>query len=318
MLSANRRARIVAWIHPEGADPTGVGYQPKHGMWALGTGGWLGVGPGSSRQKWGYLTQADSDYIFAVLGEEFGGEAVFAGRQWVLDPIDGTKNYSRGVPAWATLIGLTVHGNEVVADLGQHRRRHAAPGDMSSGPASRSHCAREDEFLVAVELELVAQRREGSVVVRQVEEALDHGTLLPRADTIGVGALAEEQPQAGDDHRLACAGLAGQHRETAVELGGRRADRTERLDAYLGEHYWPRHPVTGNRNLRTSRSVKGALSRRIHFSDVPQRVTSRRAPAGTTISRRPSQNTIASCPPPSTSIAIEAYGLVTMGRANKA
>ena len=50
----------------------GVGYQPKHGMWALGTGGWLGVGPGSSRQKWGYLTQADSDYIFAVLGEEFG------------------------------------------------------------------------------------------------------------------------------------------------------------------------------------------------------------------------------------------------------
>ena len=72
MLSANRRARIVAWIHPEGADPTGVGYQPKHGMWALGTGGWFGVGPGSSRQKWGYLTQADSDYIFAVLGEEFG------------------------------------------------------------------------------------------------------------------------------------------------------------------------------------------------------------------------------------------------------
>jgi len=72
LLSANRRARIIAWLHPEGADPTGVGYQPKHGMWALGTGGWFGVGPGSSRQKWGYLTQADSDYIFAVLGEEFG------------------------------------------------------------------------------------------------------------------------------------------------------------------------------------------------------------------------------------------------------
>ena len=72
LLSANRRARIIAWLHPEGADPTGVGYQPKHGMWALSTGGWFGVGPGSSRQKWGYLTQADSDYIFAVLGEEFG------------------------------------------------------------------------------------------------------------------------------------------------------------------------------------------------------------------------------------------------------
>nr|WP_136192234.1 putative peptidoglycan glycosyltransferase FtsW [Actinomyces procaprae] len=72
MLSANRRARILAWLHPERYDPLDVGYQPMHGRYALGTGGWWGVGPGSSRQKWGYLTQADSDYIFAVLGEEFG------------------------------------------------------------------------------------------------------------------------------------------------------------------------------------------------------------------------------------------------------
>ncbi|MDU0347884.1 putative peptidoglycan glycosyltransferase FtsW [Actinomyces sp. MRS3W] len=72
MLSANRRARILAWLHPDRYDPLDVGYQPLHGRYALGTGGWWGVGPGSSRQKWGYLTQADSDYIFAVLGEEFG------------------------------------------------------------------------------------------------------------------------------------------------------------------------------------------------------------------------------------------------------
>ena len=50
----------------------------------------------------------------AVLGEERGGELPESGRCWVLDPIDGTKNYSRGVPAWATLIGLTVHGRAVV------------------------------------------------------------------------------------------------------------------------------------------------------------------------------------------------------------
>ncbi len=72
MLSANRRARIVAWLYPEAADPLDVAYQPRHARYALGTGGWFGVGPGSSRQKWGYLTQAESDYIFAVLGEEFG------------------------------------------------------------------------------------------------------------------------------------------------------------------------------------------------------------------------------------------------------
>lgn len=39
-----------------------------------------------------------------VLGEERGGE--LSGRGWVLDPIDGTKNFSRGVPVWATLIAL--------------------------------------------------------------------------------------------------------------------------------------------------------------------------------------------------------------------
>lgn len=48
-----------------------------------------------------------------VLGEEGGGD-VGAGRGWVLDPIDGTKNYSRGVPVWATLIALTLDGEPEV------------------------------------------------------------------------------------------------------------------------------------------------------------------------------------------------------------
>ncbi|MFC0450633.1 histidinol-phosphatase [Rhodococcus jostii] len=46
----------------------------------------------------------------AVLGEEFGGAAQFSGRQWVVDPIDGTKNFVRGVPIWATLIALLEDG----------------------------------------------------------------------------------------------------------------------------------------------------------------------------------------------------------------
>jgi histidinol-phosphatase len=45
-----------------------------------------------------------------VLGEEFGGTTAFAGRQWVIDPIDGTKNFVRGVPVWATLIALLQDG----------------------------------------------------------------------------------------------------------------------------------------------------------------------------------------------------------------
>lgn len=41
-----------------------------------------------------------------ILGEEFGGTPAETGRQWVIDPIDGTKNFVRGVPIWATLIAL--------------------------------------------------------------------------------------------------------------------------------------------------------------------------------------------------------------------
>lgn len=50
----------------------------------------------------------------ALLGEELGGDVEFSGRQWVIDPIDGTKNYVRGVPVWATLISLLDDGKPVV------------------------------------------------------------------------------------------------------------------------------------------------------------------------------------------------------------
>ena len=52
---------------------------------------------------------------FGVLGEEFGGEGP-TDRRWIIDPIDGTKNFVRGIPVWATLIGLEVDG-EVVAGV---------------------------------------------------------------------------------------------------------------------------------------------------------------------------------------------------------
>jgi histidinol-phosphatase len=68
----------------------------------------------------------------AVLGEEFGGTAVFTGRQWVIDPIDGTKNFVRRVPVWATLIavlddGVPVAG--VVSAPALQRRWWAGAGE---------------------------------------------------------------------------------------------------------------------------------------------------------------------------------------------
>ena len=67
-----------------------------------------------------------------VLGEEFGGTTAFAGRQWVIDPIDGTKNFVRGVPVWATLIALLCDGVPVVGVVsapGLQRRWWAGAGE---------------------------------------------------------------------------------------------------------------------------------------------------------------------------------------------
>ena len=53
-----------------------------------------------------------------LVGEEFGSDKGSSGRYWVIDPIDGTKNFMRGVPTWATLIALVevdAAGNEEVA-----------------------------------------------------------------------------------------------------------------------------------------------------------------------------------------------------------
>jgi histidinol-phosphatase len=67
----------------------------------------------------------------AVFGEEFGGDREVTGRQWVVDPIDGTKNFVRGVPVWATLIALLDDGVPmlgVVSAPALQRRWWAATG----------------------------------------------------------------------------------------------------------------------------------------------------------------------------------------------
>jgi histidinol-phosphatase len=50
----------------------------------------------------------------AIVGEEFGATADQRGRRWVIDPIDATKNFVRGVPVWATLIALMDGDNVLV------------------------------------------------------------------------------------------------------------------------------------------------------------------------------------------------------------
>ncbi|MDP9022111.1 MAG: putative lipid II flippase FtsW [Actinomycetota bacterium] len=66
-----RFARLVGWWDPT-ADPLGSGYQLLQSLYALGSGGWLGVGLGSSRGKWNFIPNPETDFIFAIIGEELG------------------------------------------------------------------------------------------------------------------------------------------------------------------------------------------------------------------------------------------------------
>lgn len=66
-----RLQRFASWLDPA-SDPDGTGWQVLHGQYALATGGWWGVGLGASREKWGFLPEAQTDFILAVIGEELG------------------------------------------------------------------------------------------------------------------------------------------------------------------------------------------------------------------------------------------------------
>lgn len=71
LIAPYRMARFTSWLNPE-ADPQGAGFQLIHGQQALGSGGLWGRGLGGSREKWGTLPEAHTDFIFAVIGEELG------------------------------------------------------------------------------------------------------------------------------------------------------------------------------------------------------------------------------------------------------
>jgi histidinol-phosphatase len=83
-----------------------------------------------------------------LVGEEFGSDKGSSGRYWVIDPIDGTKNFMRGVPTWATLIAL-VHVDaagteEVVVGIA------SAPALARRWAAAKGHGATVNEKRISV------------------------------------------------------------------------------------------------------------------------------------------------------------------------
>lgn len=72
-MSPSRTRRVLEFLPGFGSAPsTSAPTQTDHGLWALGSGGLTGLGPGASREKWNYLQEAHTDFILAIVGEEFG------------------------------------------------------------------------------------------------------------------------------------------------------------------------------------------------------------------------------------------------------
>lgn len=71
LLSPYRFARLTSFMNPD-KDPLGSSYQVRQATLAIGSGGIFGVGLGKSRQKYQYLPEANTDSIFAIIGEETG------------------------------------------------------------------------------------------------------------------------------------------------------------------------------------------------------------------------------------------------------
>lgn len=76
--SPYRMKRIMTFFDPE-SDPLGASYHVRQALIALGSGGFFGLGLGNSRQKYSYLPEANTDSIFAIIGEELGfiGASIF-------------------------------------------------------------------------------------------------------------------------------------------------------------------------------------------------------------------------------------------------
>jgi myo-inositol-1(or 4)-monophosphatase len=115
-----------------------------------------------------------------IVGEEYGAERADAEYVWVLDPIDGTKSFIAGMPAWGTLIALTRRGKPVFGMMHQPftRERFFGDGEAANyrGPAGNRElhvraCAALDEALLFTTSPLLMKEADRAAFQR-VEKAV--------------------------------------------------------------------------------------------------------------------------------------------------
>jgi len=94
-----RVARLSVFLNPFAEDQyKSVGWQPAHSLLGLASGGLFGVGLGASRQKWGNLPEAHTDFIFSVIGEELGLFGIFKIALRTQDPM--VRYVCSGIGCW--------------------------------------------------------------------------------------------------------------------------------------------------------------------------------------------------------------------------
>lgn len=104
-----------------------------------------------------------------ILGEEFGESEGTSGRRWIVDPIDGTKSFVRGVPLWGSLVAL-VEGEQVLAGAAYFPAVNeilaAAPGDGCWWNGQRAQVSRTSTLAGATVL-ITDERRFASAAARE-------------------------------------------------------------------------------------------------------------------------------------------------------
>ena len=244
-------------------------------------------------------------------------------------------------------------GHEVVAEFGEQPDGHGASADMGAGAALGGDRTAHEELAVlefGARLARAARRR---CVRRHDYPPLHHGGLGARAYERRVGAPAEQQPEAGDDHGLARSGLTGHRGEAGGELDDGVVDHAQGPDPHLLQHGYDhtqsagvppplvRVGATARERAEGAPESRGSVRRAAptrhrerELGDEPVREgrvvqtgqpygqaplrTSTRAPAGSSTLRRPSHHItpcgVCGC----TSTASTESGAVTSGLANSA
>ena len=110
LVSDYAQERVNTWINIDKVDPLGSAWQTLQGLYAIGSGGLFGTGLGNSRQKYGYISEPQNDFIFTIICEELGFfGALFLIGLFVLVVIRGFKIAAKAPDKYTSLLvfGLT-------------------------------------------------------------------------------------------------------------------------------------------------------------------------------------------------------------------